>query len=533
MTTADVFKALIEANLAAAVAILFIMALRSPVRRGFGARVAYGLWALAPLAAFATLIPARSVTLITPTLSSPAMGAATPTLDLAGPALWLWLAGGAVFALFFASRQRRFLAEAAEGGVGPAVVGVFSPRIILPKDFEDRFAPEEQHVVLAHETAHLKAHDARINAFVALAQCVCWFNPLVHVAAMALRTDQELACDAVVLARHPTARRAYAEALLKTQLAATPLPLGCYWPPRSDHPLTQRIAMLKLSSPTRSQRYLGATAVGLLSLGAGVGAWAAQPPRTFVAATAPMPIMIAEAAIADEPQAEPAPAVRPTPTERRARAEAIIRQRGMSQAERDTRRQAMQEAIAAVRETEGEHRELTPEQRARVDEALARAREAIAGAEARNLEIGPRVEEAMKLARQRLEDRRIGQEQPLNPEDRAAMDKARQDLEGAREDLRKAQQDMAKAREAMVRAQADLMTRGARSGDRIQIPALDFRRLAVGPGLGQKFAFEFRGADFGKRSFVLPDMSELKCGQNDGDRVVLCQRQVEVPQPTE
>ena len=57
-----------------------------------------------------------------------------------------------------------------------------------------------------------------------------------------LRLDQELACDAQVVAAHPAARRSYAEAMLKTQLAGRPLPLGCYWPAPAAHPLVERIA---------------------------------------------------------------------------------------------------------------------------------------------------------------------------------------------------------------------------------------------------------------------------------------------------
>ena len=85
-------------------------------------------------------------------------------------------------------------------------------------------------MILAHENAHLRAGDARINAVAAAALCACWFNPLVHMAVYLMRLDQELACDAAVLDRFPRARRLYAEVLLKTQLAAQPLPFGCHWP---------------------------------------------------------------------------------------------------------------------------------------------------------------------------------------------------------------------------------------------------------------------------------------------------------------
>src|SRR6185503_20979525 len=99
-----------------------------------------------------------------------------------------------------------------------AVVGALDPHVVVPSDFEARFDAEERVLVLAHEWAHLRRQDARVNALVALLQCAFWFNPLVHLAARAIRMDQELACDAAVIAQFPEARRRYAEAMLKTQV---------------------------------------------------------------------------------------------------------------------------------------------------------------------------------------------------------------------------------------------------------------------------------------------------------------------------
>jgi beta-lactamase regulating signal transducer with metallopeptidase domain len=81
-------------------------------------------------------------------------------------------------------------------------------------------------VVLAHERVHLERGDPPVNAALALLTCVNWFNPAAHVMSHWLKIDQELACDARVVAAHPKARKAYAQAMLKTQLAARPLAPG-------------------------------------------------------------------------------------------------------------------------------------------------------------------------------------------------------------------------------------------------------------------------------------------------------------------
>ena len=92
-----------------------------------------------------------------------------------------------------------------------------------------------------------------------------------------MRMDQELACDEAVVSRFPGARRAYAEVLMKAQLAVLPLPLGCYWPSKTQHPLVERVAMLKRRDIGRGRRVAGAAALTVLCAGAGVAAWAAQP----------------------------------------------------------------------------------------------------------------------------------------------------------------------------------------------------------------------------------------------------------------
>lgn len=303
--TADILAILFKANLAAAVAIVLVLALRKPARRVFGARAAYSLWLATPLAAAASLMPARTIVIpyVTPVepvvgmvMSPPVMGTAQAApIDASAVILTLWLAGAAVSFAVLAWNQSRFVKSL--GGVvregrflrakaataGPAVVGAIFPRIVLPADFERRYDPQEQTVVLAHEAAHLASGDAAVNALTALTQCLLWFNPLVHIATRALRIDQELACDAAVLAAFPGERRVYAEALLKTQLATTPLPLGCYWPAGASNPLKERIAMLKSPCPSRSRMLVGASGVTVVSLCFALGAWAAQPPRIIVA----------------------------------------------------------------------------------------------------------------------------------------------------------------------------------------------------------------------------------------------------------
>ena len=309
----DLLSPLRKINLAAAAALVAVLLVRKAARRIFGARVAYALWLVVPLAVAASLLPARAVVLpyVAPAEAVTEFAGVAMTADeivTAAPAaplidgsavIALWLAGAAISFAFLAWSQSRFIRSlggvaregkflrARAGGAGPAVVGALFPRIVLPADFEARYDPAEQQVILAHEAAHLATGDALVNGLIALAQCAFWFNPLIHFAARLVRVDQELACDAAVLSAYPQMRRPYAEALLKTQIAAAPLPLGCYWPAGASNPLKERIAMLKFDAPSRARRLAGGAGVLALCLGGGIAAWAAQPATGTMTAAPP------------------------------------------------------------------------------------------------------------------------------------------------------------------------------------------------------------------------------------------------------
>lgn len=286
--SAEGFESLLTVTAAGSLAILGVLATRVLARRWFGAQVAYALWIAVPIVVVATLLPAPSLPAATVlnfvragvARTIPDVAVNTP-VDIRPSLLIVWGVGALSMFAWLAWQQHRYLRSLGRlrviGGArdtrivrsesdagGPALVGALRPCIVLPGDFEVRYAPRERELILAHERVHLARGDARINAFVAVLRCLNWFNPLIHVAAARFRFDQELACDAAVIARFPEARRPYADAMLKTQLAEQSwqelrLPVGCRWP--SGHPLKERIVMLKQPMPTRVRRACGLVVV--------------------------------------------------------------------------------------------------------------------------------------------------------------------------------------------------------------------------------------------------------------------------------
>jgi TonB family protein len=262
------------------------------VRALLGAQVAYAAWALVPLTLLAVLLPARTAgtRLVFPidevnVLTALPNAAATHAPPALLPLLLLaWLLGALAVGAVLASRQRQFQTrirrqpgqdhDASEWAT-PAVTGLFRPRIVLPSDFRQRYTVNEQRLVLAHEQLHVKRGDIPAQALATLLRCLFWFHPLVHLAATRFRFDQELACDAAVVRRFPDSRRTYGDAMLKTQLAEFGLPLGCHW--QSQHPLKERIAMLKQPLPGLVRRCAGSILIGSLLAAATLASWAAQP----------------------------------------------------------------------------------------------------------------------------------------------------------------------------------------------------------------------------------------------------------------
>jgi len=296
---AEVLTHLAFGNLAAGLAILLVLSLRPPVRALFGAEVAYLLWLLPLAAGFAALLPARA--------AEPGAAAARRFIvsgDHAAILGGVWIAGAVLAFGLLVWGQARFLKRARAGQAGPAIVGVLTPRMIVPDDYQDRFTDAERAVIRAHERAHIERLDPRANALMAIIQCLGWFNPLIHLAVKEARLDQELACDAKVMDRLSRERGLYARTLLKTQLGARALPLGCHWPAPAPHPLEERVTMLARPKPTLRRSAIGGALVTAMSLTAAVGAWSAQPegPPKPVVQPVKWPIVIyAHLSLASEP----------------------------------------------------------------------------------------------------------------------------------------------------------------------------------------------------------------------------------------
>ncbi|PPV09048.1 TonB-like protein [Xanthomonas bromi] len=282
---------LLRVTLYSSAALLTCLVLRRALRAWLGATAAYAIWAAVPLAVLAAVMPAPQIATALPKM--PAL-VAMP-LDLqgseptwAGTLLAVWGAGAVAMAVALWWRQQRFVRSlgalhALDSGlwtathdVGlPVSLGILRPRIVLPMNFDTRYTAAERTLILAHEQLHLRRGDLYANLLAALLLCIGWCHPLMHLAWRAFRLDQELACDADVLARYPGKRRSYATAMLKTQCGADWMPTACHW--TAPHAVTQRVAALLEPAMEVPRARWNLRMVVLLAVMVSGACWAFQP----------------------------------------------------------------------------------------------------------------------------------------------------------------------------------------------------------------------------------------------------------------
>ena len=241
-----------ETFVATTALMLLVLAIRAPVRRAFGPGIAYALWLLpvlrlalpplpeswreqatAPVAAMSEVITYY----VTDAGPAPAAAAATASsinwLLVAGV---VWAIGAAAFLGFHLISHSRFCAKllnkarvdrtVAEGKVrvietdaahGPLAFGIWRKYVAFPRDFAERYDEQERALALAHELGHHVRGDLIANWVALFVLAIHWFNPIAWKAFRAFRADQEMACDALVLAgREAALRHAYGRAIVKS-----------------------------------------------------------------------------------------------------------------------------------------------------------------------------------------------------------------------------------------------------------------------------------------------------------------------------
>ncbi len=98
--------------------------------------------------------------------------------------------------------------------IGPAVLGVFRPIVLIPARMMAGKTAADLEPILAHELIHVRRGDLWVGWLQVLAQAVWWFHPLVWWAGRLLKREAERCCDKEVIAELGCPPARYARALL-------------------------------------------------------------------------------------------------------------------------------------------------------------------------------------------------------------------------------------------------------------------------------------------------------------------------------
>jgi len=332
----------VETLIATALLMTLVLAVRGPVQRHFGPRIAYALWLLPALRMILPPLPgwrvmAVPVIALTPQhatvglvdpVSAAKLIAETPkdqilttapmpieaaprliepaplegwghhpvpvpassALDTLGSVNWaaivvaLWLSGAVVFFAWQMLRYHRFLRKALKDASllsrecdidvlvsahvsGPVAAGILRRRILLPSDMLTRYSSAERRLALKHEAAHHDRLDILANLVALTIVALHWWNPLAYKAYRAFRADQELACDATVLADAAAGDRlTYGQAVLKSASGRMPV-MACALSHKDQ--LKQRITMMA-KGPQGAWRLVCGSMLAVAAVGGGL-----------------------------------------------------------------------------------------------------------------------------------------------------------------------------------------------------------------------------------------------------------------------
>jgi beta-lactamase regulating signal transducer with metallopeptidase domain len=77
----------------------------------------------------------------------------------------------------------------------PMVVGLTSPRIILPENMMLQLSSEQLAPIVLHELAHIQRNDIWFSHFQEFIAVVFWWSPVIRLLNKKIHIDRELACD--------------------------------------------------------------------------------------------------------------------------------------------------------------------------------------------------------------------------------------------------------------------------------------------------------------------------------------------------
>lgn len=188
-------------------------------------------------------------------------------------------------------------------GVGPVVIGVLKPMVILPAAVLTQMTPAQIEAVLAHELAHIRRFDPWLMIFQRSAETVLFFHPMLWLISRLASIEREHACDDLALKAGAQPSH-YAEAILhilkcqaqgharRPSFAAAALSMAQSPAKALEHRLA-RLFGQRIPNPLRLTRkgLIGIALVGIVGLTALITTTRAQAPDNYFAEAEVIPLL--------------------------------------------------------------------------------------------------------------------------------------------------------------------------------------------------------------------------------------------------
>ena len=161
--------------------------------------------------------------------------------------------------------NRKVILLEARQAMIPMTSGLLRPTIMVPGDWH-AWSEERKSMVILHELAHVKRHDAAYQILSRVSCAFYWFHPLVWYAIRQQRAESELACDDRVLSTGMKAS-SYATELLEIARTMQTAVVPCAVAMATRNGLENRVRAIlgtEISrAPLSSRAFLSTVAAGL------------------------------------------------------------------------------------------------------------------------------------------------------------------------------------------------------------------------------------------------------------------------------
>lgn len=95
----------------------------------------------------------------------------------------------------------------------PLVLGLFTPKVILPKSITEQLPEMQLKAILLHEYAHIQRKDNWFGLFQELLAILFWWSPVIRILNKQIHIEREISCDLRAAAKLKNSKQ-YAQSLL-------------------------------------------------------------------------------------------------------------------------------------------------------------------------------------------------------------------------------------------------------------------------------------------------------------------------------